>query len=67
MYFGSGLLLNILFANIFSLYVGCLFTFKIVSFDAQILIKSIYFYLFFSFVASTFGGIFKKSLLNPRS
>ena len=27
----------------------------------------IYCYLFFSFVACTFGGIFKKSLLNPRS
>lgn len=65
MYFGSGLLLDILFANIFSLSVGCLFTFKIVSFDAQILIKSYLF--FFSFVACTFGGIFKKPLLNPSS
>ena len=27
----------------------------------------IYFYLFFYFVACTSGGIFKKSLLNPRS
>ena len=53
MYFGSGLLLDILFANIFSLSVGCLFTFKIVSLDAQILIKS-YVLLFIFFFCSLY-------------
>ena len=57
---------NIWFANIFSHSVGCLFTFLMVSVEAQkfkILMMSS---IFFSFVACAFGVMSKKPLTNSR-
>ena len=51
------------FANIFSHSVGCLFTFLLVSFEAQMLLTLMTFPpLFFSCVACVFGAIAKKVL-----
>ena len=66
MYFGSGLI-EYTVCKYFLSFCGLSFHFQdsvlwCTNFD-QIL----FIFIFFSFVACTFGGIFKKSLLNPRS
>ena len=61
-------LLDILFANIFSPPIGCIFTFSIVSFAVQKFLILMMSNLFiFSFVACAFGIVSKKVLPNPRA
>ena len=53
-----------LFANIFSLSVGCLFVLFMVSFAVQKLLSLIRYHLFiFNFIFLTLGGGFEKMLL----
>ena len=53
--------------DIFSYSVGCLFTFLMVSFEAEKFLILMKFSVLFYFVVCTFGFISKKALPNPKS
>lgn len=63
MYYGYKSLIDILFANIFSYSLGCIFTFLVVSLSVQMVLILMKLNLFFfPVVVCAFGVLFKKVL-----